>query len=834
MVSEDFPSAATGFVAGSRIASYLLEEQIGQGGMAVVFRAHDERLDRQVALKILAPALAADEAFRQRFIRESRAAAAVDDPHIIPVFEAGEASGVLFIAMRYVRGGDVRSLITRFGPLPPARVAEIVSQVASALDAAHGRGLVHRDVKPANILLDASGGFGRPDHVYLSDFGLSKASLQASGLTGTGTFLGTLDYISPEQIEGKPVDGRADEYALACAAFELLCGAPPFQREEAMAVMYAQLSEPPPALTSRRPDLPPAADQVFAKALAKAPASRYASCREFCDALREAFGIRPYDSGPGATPGADRPHTEVAAWHAALASGAGGAAVASGPAPAGSAGTGPAPAGFGAAGSGAAGSGAAGSGAAGAGAAGAAGAARAAGNGPRVAPIHGDSSPDTQLAPQRHTTPGLTEAHWSADRVGQPDVGRRRRSPLVLVAVLVLVIVLGGGGAYLALRGGGKTAVHHNTVHNLSLPGASSAVAAGKMLTVPNNLVTVQTGNPFGVLVAPDGKVIFAVSPHHLNVLVLGSGMTVVRQYGYQITNSGLSAKGIAMTSDGKYLLVAAGNEVIVLSLADAEQGLSSAGVGTLTVPNAPNGAGAVEIALSSDNKYAFVTLQFTNQLAVFNLQQALSSGNFGATDYVGSVALRPQPVGIAVAPGGQSLYVTSYGSPQNGPAAEGVVSVLSIPKLETDPASAVLTRPPVGFGPARVIASPDGNTVWVTARASNYLLAFNAARLVSEPTNALIAKVPVGQTPIGEILVHGGARMIVADTDINNTSSTAHNLAVVDVAKALASKPALVGYIPSGGSMPREFALTPDGRYLIVSDNGSAQIQIFDLSKLP
>ena len=185
-----------------------------------------------------------------------RAAAAVDDRNHPGVFEAGEASGVLFIATRYVHVGDARSPVTRFGPLPPAWVAEIVSQVASALDAAHTLGLVHRDVKLANMLLDgASGGFGRPDHVYLSDFGLSKASLQTSGLTGTGTFLGTLDGTSPEQIAGKPVDGRADEYSLACAAFELLCGAPPFQREEAMAVMYAQLSEPPPALTSRLPIL---------------------------------------------------------------------------------------------------------------------------------------------------------------------------------------------------------------------------------------------------------------------------------------------------------------------------------------------------------------------------------------------------------------------------------------------------------------------------------------------------------------------------------------------------------------------------------------------------
>jgi serine/threonine-protein kinase len=251
----------TGFGAGSQIAGYRLEEQVGQGGMAVVFRARDEHLGRVVALKILAPALAADEAFRQRFVRESRAAAAVDDPHIVPVFEAGEASGVLFIAMRFVPGGDVRTVMHHEGPLGPARVAAIISQVASALDAAHRAGLVHRDVKPGNMLVDAQP--GRPDHVYLSDFGLSKGAMSTSvGLTGAGQFLGTVDYISPEQIEGKPVDGRADEYALACATFEMLTGAPPFRRDEAMAVMYAQLSEPPPLVTSQRPDLPPAADQV--------------------------------------------------------------------------------------------------------------------------------------------------------------------------------------------------------------------------------------------------------------------------------------------------------------------------------------------------------------------------------------------------------------------------------------------------------------------------------------------------------------------------------------------------------------------------------------------
>ena len=290
-----------GFAAGSWLGGYRLEEQVGAGGMAVVFRARDERLDRLVALKIMTPAMGSDEMFRQRFIRESRAAAAVDDPHIIPVYEAGEVGQVLFIAMRFVRGGDVRSLLRREGPLPPDRVASIISPVASALDAAHTAGLVHRDVKPANILLDRRP--GRPDHVYLSDFGLSKSAEVSLGLTAAGQFLGTPDYTAPEQIEGLPVDGRTDQYALACAVFELLTGQAPFHRSESFAAIWAHLNKPPPSLAERRPELPPAADLVMAKALAKAQADRYQTCWEFADALRDALGLPSYHLGSASNPG---------------------------------------------------------------------------------------------------------------------------------------------------------------------------------------------------------------------------------------------------------------------------------------------------------------------------------------------------------------------------------------------------------------------------------------------------------------------------------------------------------------------------------------------------
>jgi serine/threonine protein kinase len=291
---EQLGGLLTGIGPGSRVAGYLLEKLAGVGGMAVVFRARDERLGRVVALKLLA----GDEGARKRFVREARAIAAVDHPHIIPVYEAGEAAGVLFIAMRFVAGDDLRTLVNREGGLRPRRAAAFISPVASALDAAHDAGLVHRDVKPANMLVDV--GRGRPEHVYLSDFGVARSMLSSSGLTRAGQFLGTPDYSAPEQINGGSVDGRADQYALGCVAYTLLTGSVPFRRDVPMAVLYAHLSAPPPRVTALRPDLPVAVDQVLARALAKAPEDRYGSCGAFADALREALGVEPYDSsGPG-------------------------------------------------------------------------------------------------------------------------------------------------------------------------------------------------------------------------------------------------------------------------------------------------------------------------------------------------------------------------------------------------------------------------------------------------------------------------------------------------------------------------------------------------------
>ncbi|MFE2410404.1 serine/threonine-protein kinase [Kitasatospora sp. NPDC059408] len=285
------PAEAAGLPAGMvgrEVAGYRLEGEVGRGGMAVVYRAKDLRLGRTVAVKLLAPELARNEVFRQRFMHESEAAAAIDHPHIVPIFEAGEHEGILFIAMRYVDGGDLRALMGRSGPFPVDRAARLALQIASALDAAHDHDLVHRDVKPGNVLVAAGTDSEHPEHLYLADFGLTKKSLSLSGLTSVGQIVGTLDYAAPEQISGRPLDGRCDQYGLGCVVFEMLAGAPPFRRESDLALLWAHLNDPPPRVREHRPDLPEAVDAVVARALAKAPEDRYATCLQFVAELRAA------------------------------------------------------------------------------------------------------------------------------------------------------------------------------------------------------------------------------------------------------------------------------------------------------------------------------------------------------------------------------------------------------------------------------------------------------------------------------------------------------------------------------------------------------------------
>jgi serine/threonine protein kinase len=265
---------------GTEFAGYRILEVLGRGGMSVVYTAEHMRLGRMVALKLLTPALAADESFRERFIRESRLAATLDHPNIIPIYDAGEAEGFLYIAMRHVEGSDLGEILKETGQLPIAQTLFYIEQVAGALDQAHEQGLVHRDVKPANILI------AKPsDRVYLTDFGVVKAT-SSGGLTKTGYFLGTFEYAAPEQIEGKEIDGRTDLYALGCVVYESLSGEPPFRAETEASVIHAHLVEPPPKLTTTRPDLPLPINDVIATAMAKAKEDRFSTAGELVRALR--------------------------------------------------------------------------------------------------------------------------------------------------------------------------------------------------------------------------------------------------------------------------------------------------------------------------------------------------------------------------------------------------------------------------------------------------------------------------------------------------------------------------------------------------------------------
>ncbi|MEA2440713.1 MAG: hypothetical protein QOH76_2137 [Thermoleophilaceae bacterium] len=290
---------------GASVAGYRIEAVAGRGGMGVVYLARQVALDRAVALKLITPELARDEAFRARFARESRIAASLDHPNVIPVYEAGEDEDRLFIAMRFVDGTDLGRMLAEEGALAPALAAELVAQAASALDAAHARGLVHRDVKPANLLV--AGDLPARPHVYLTDFGLARRDGSSTALTTTGQWMGTPDYAAPEQIDGHELDGRTDVYALGCVLFAALAGAPPFGDRARMAKAAAHLHEAPPTLRSLHGSVPLAFEPVVARALAKRPEDRYATAGELGAAALDAA------QAPGATPRTRRLRREAGA-----------------------------------------------------------------------------------------------------------------------------------------------------------------------------------------------------------------------------------------------------------------------------------------------------------------------------------------------------------------------------------------------------------------------------------------------------------------------------------------------------------------------------------------
>jgi len=729
--------------AGSQIAGYRLEERIGAGGMAVVFRAYDSRLDRRVALKVLAPELALDSGFRQRFIRESRAAAAVDDPHIIPVFDAGEADGVLFLAMRYVRGGDVRSLIDRSGPLPPDRVADIVSQVASALDAAHGRGLVHRDIKPANMLLESRPASDLRDHVYLSDFGLTKTSLGTSlALTATGEFLGTLEYVAPEQIEGRALDGRCDQYGLACSAFEMLCGQPPFRGQQGLSLMDAHLNQSPPQIRRLRPDLPARVQPVLSRALAKAADDRYASCGEFAAALRQAVAGQSANLDRA---GATHPETETALPRVGTSAAAAPAAAT------------------------------------------------------RENATFGGSAGTSSTRPAGQRTPAFPGLTDPVREPAGPGPGRPWwRSPTPIAGVCVLAVALAGGGYALATRGH-RTAGAARPPTTLTAPGCTQAIATAPQLTTVRTSSLAVPG-AFGVAVI--GRYAFVSGGNAVTVLHTAGGTTTpVRTISIAGAN-----KGDAITHDGRYLLAAAGSGAVVISVQAALDGapdpvvgrlVSPSGTGAAEVALSPDdtyafvtvqndaevavfnlrsaltagfggsdfvgdvrvGPSPVGVAASGDSVY--VANEGSKVLSVLSMSAAERHPSNAVT---ATVTAGCSPARLLVSADGRVLWVTAPGS--------DAVLGFSTAKLHSDPARALIAKVNVGAAPLGLALTTGGSRMIVVDSDQNNARGLTSSLAVVDMAHALSGKpavlgyIPTGHLPREVAIEAGGLTALVTVTD--------------------------------------------------------------------
>ncbi len=272
---------------GDTFGGYEVESVVGAGGLGILYRARQLRLDRTVALKLVEPDVARHPVVRERLRREARAVASLDHPNVVPLYEAGERDGTVYIVSRWVNGTELGTLIHRDGALAPERAARFAAQIAAALDVAHEQGLIHRDVKPSNVLVTPE------DHVYLTDFGLAKRAETEAGLTAADQVLGTVDYVAPEQIEGSEPDARSDVYSLGCVLYEMLTGEPPFaQHKGGMAKMWAQVNAEVTPLTERRPDVPAPIDTLVRRAMDKDPAARPTAAQFERRALR-AIGEEP-------------------------------------------------------------------------------------------------------------------------------------------------------------------------------------------------------------------------------------------------------------------------------------------------------------------------------------------------------------------------------------------------------------------------------------------------------------------------------------------------------------------------------------------------------------
>jgi YVTN family beta-propeller protein len=788
-------------LVGEEFAGYRLVSVLGRGGMSMVFRAENPRLGNVIALKVLDPSLAGDDIFRTRFLEESRIAASMNHPNVIPIHDMGSSDGLLYIAMRCVTGTDLRQMLKKRGRLQPETAVFLLEQAARALDAAHRRGLVHRDVKPGNLLVERGNEGSDPDHVYLTDFGITKhMGGDRTGLTSSGQFLGTIDYVAPEQIRGISVLGLADQYSLGCVLYESLTGRVPFEKDLDAAIIWAHVEESPTLPTVLRPDLPPALDDVFSRVLAKNPGDRFESCKDFMTAAREALG--PMANPPSGSLNTLTPRSGPIAYSADESRPAPYQAPAPTPyqAPAPTPYQDPAPAAYQGGRYG-----------------------YDVGLYPPTEVAHDPVADANKFAYEPDAFTAAPTANWPSVQQapplppgGQPappvtpggrrGSRRRDRGRGWLWAAIALVIVAGGAAAAVTMflvgnhsgspkAGGAKTPIAGMSGMSMGPSatgsGAASAPANAPGAALPTVAGKIQIGqNPSYIQVAPNGQFAYIVNPGANAISVLNTATNLVS--GTTIPIAQAPPQFVSFSPDSKTAYVSVYNtrgSVHYVAFVDTASGTVT---GTVQVNNFTPGPSTT----SPDGKLLYVP----------NHNTAMAGANENVVDVIdtatktliGNIAVPANPHWVAFDKSGR-FYTTDHMSAK--------VTVVNAKN------NAIVAEIQVGETPHSEAVSPDGSRLAVTSFDGNQVFIIDTA------SAKMIAQIPVGRNPL-DIAYSKDGRFIYTT---NNEDST---VSVIDTASNK-----LIGTVPTGKA-PTSISLLPNGRQAYVSDDGDGTIEILNLPK--
>ncbi len=727
-------------LVGEEFAGYRLLSVLGRGGMSIVFRAENPRLGNVIALKVLDPELANNDVFRSRFLEESRIAASMNHPNVIPIHDTGSSDGLLYIAMRYVSGTDLRQMLKQRGALPADEAVFLVSQAARALDAAHRRGLVHRDVKPANLLVEQGTDEGDPEHVYLTDFGITKHQDGVSGLTSAGALLGTIDYIAPEQVRGMSVLGMADQYSLGCVLYECLTGRLPYEKDFGTAIMWAHVEEPPIPATTARPGLPRAIDDVFSRVLAKLPGERYDSCRAFMNDAGRALGLAEPMSASGSigmmSGSGALPYTPELAGGGYLPSELTHDRYESRADPTAS--------------------------------------------WPVSQPVAPPTTADPVVAP---TGPGR-----------RPGRRRKRsRGGGWLVAALALLLVAGAAaGVTLGLTRGHNTPAASGgtpTAGGSTAPGSATASAAASAAAValPTVAGTVHVGqNPNYIAVAPNGKFAYITDPGAGAISVLSTANNRVSGT-IKIPQGPPESVSFSPDSRTAYVSVYGNHSVPLVAFINTATGAVTA---TVPVDNHTPDPPAVSpdgrflyvpnhnTALTGANENVIDVIDTASKTLVGDVATPANphwiafakNGRFYTTDHmsatvtvlnastnaiIANISVGETPHSEALSPDGSRLAVTSF---------DGNVVFL----IDTA-TNKMVAQVPVGKNPLDIAYSPDGRYIYTTNNADNTVTVIDTA------DNLVIGHVPTGKAPTSISVLPNGRQAYV--TDENDSSIEILNL---------------------------------------------------------